>query len=261
MVFHTHIPRTPLDDFVELFWLYESYAVPHAMERVLPTGTIELVTILGDGARGGGPIVSGAHSQSFTLDTARPMSVIGVHFKPGGAFPFLGAPAGELHNAHVSLDALWGSRAAGELRDRLLDTRSAPARFRILEESLLARATMPLVRHPGVAFALREFGRVPHARTIADVTQQVALSPKRFIQVFRDQVGLTPKLFCRVRRFQEVLRTIQAQRQVEWADVAVACGHYDQAHFIADFRAFSGLNPTAYLRMRGEHLNHVPLVD
>src|SRR5687767_9605556 len=66
MVFHTHIPRPPLDGFVELLWRYESYAVPHAMERVLPTGTMELVTILGDGARGGGgPIISGAHSQSF----------------------------------------------------------------------------------------------------------------------------------------------------------------------------------------------------
>jgi AraC-like DNA-binding protein len=259
MVALTYIPARPLADFVELLWLYESYAPPHGMERVLPTGTMELVTILGDGA-GGGPIVSGAHSQSFTLDTSLPMSVMGVHFKPGGAFPFLGVPAGELHNAHVSLDALWGPKA-GELRERLLEARSPAARFRILEESLLSRATMSLSRHPAVDFALGEFGRVPHARTIADVTAHVGLSPRRFIQIFTDRVGLTPKLFCRVRRFQEVLRTIQRQQEVDWADVAVACGYYDQAHFIADFRAFSGLNPTAYLRMRGEHLNHVPLVD
>lgn len=77
--------------------------------------------------------------------------------------------------------------------------------------------------------------------------------------MFTEEVGLTPKLFCHIRWFQEVLRLIQRRRQVEWANIALACGDYDQSHFIRDFWAFSGLNPTAYLRVRGEHLNHVPL--
>ena len=69
------------------------------------------------------------------------------------------------------------------------------------------------------------------------------------------------KLFCRIQRFQEVLHLIGTGRQVEWADVALTCGYFDQAHFIHDFRTFSGLNPTAYLAQRSEHLNHVPLPD
>ena len=259
MDFHTHIPPGPLSEFVELFWLYECYAPPHGTERVLPQGTMELVVILGEHADTGA-VVSGAHSETFLLDTARPMSVLGVHFKPGGAFPFLGLPAGELHNAHVALDGLWGRRA-GELRERIHETKSPAAKFRVLEQALLTRAALPLERHPAVAFALGAFNSVPHARTIAEVTERVGLSPRRFIQLFKDQVGLTPKLFCRVRRFQEVLRAIHDAREVDWADMALAAGYYDQAHFIADFREFSGLNPTAYLKMRGEHLNHVPLAD
>ncbi len=87
------------------------------------------------------------------------------------------------------------------------------------------------------------------------------LSPKRFIQVFSEEVGLTPKLFCRVRRFQEVLRLIEKGQHIEWAEIALTCGYFDQAHCIHDFRAFSGLNPTTYLTHRGEHRNHVPLGD
>ena len=259
MELYTHIPKPPLAEFVESFWLYEGYAPGHGMERVLPQGTVELVVVVGEEADGGA-VVSGAHSEAFVLDTARPMSVLGVHFRPGGAFPFLGLPAGELHNVHVALEALWGG-AAGELRERVHGARTPAAKFRILERALLARAALPLARHPAVEFALEAFGRVPRARTIAEITDRVGLSPRRFIQLFKDQVGLTPKLFCRVRRFQDVLRTIHSAREVDWAGVAVACGYYDQAHFIADFRAFSGLNPSAYLRVRGEHLNHVPLVD
>jgi hypothetical protein len=60
---------------------------------------------------------------------------MGVHFKPGGAFPFLEAPAGELHNVRVPLDVVWGKSAA-EMQERLLETRTAASRFRILEQCL-----------------------------------------------------------------------------------------------------------------------------
>ena len=62
-----------------------------------------------------------------------------------------------------------------------------------------------------------------------------------------------------MRRFQEVVRLVAARERVEWASVSASCGYFDQAHFIRDFRAFSGLNPSAYLTLRGEHVNHVPL--
>ncbi len=52
-----------------------------------------------------------------------------------------------------------------------------------------------------------------------------------------------------------------ARKSVEWANVALDCGYFDQAHFIHDFRAFSGINPTTYLARRTPHRNHVPLVS
>ena len=97
--------------------------------------------------------------------------------------------------------------------------------------------------------------------SIGEMIGKVGLSPRRFVQVFTEEVGVTPKLFCRIRRFQQVLRRIQKERRVEWVDVATDCGYYDQAHFIRDFRAFSGLNPSSYLVQRGEHLNHVPVAE
>jgi AraC-like DNA-binding protein len=85
------------------------------------------------------------------------------------------------------------------------------------------------------------------------------VSHKHFIHEFRRHVGLTPKVFCRIRRFQEVLARIQAQKQVNWIDIAYACGYYDQAHFIRDFQAFSGLNPSAYVGRALEDRNFVPI--
>jgi AraC-like DNA-binding protein len=68
---------------------------------------------------------------------------------------------------------------------------------------------------------------------------------------------MTPKLYCRVRRFQAALSLMARQADVDWAQVALACGYFDQAHFNRDFRAFAGVTPTAYLLQRGEHPNHL----
>ena len=271
MIYRTYTPQPPLAAFVEMFWLYEGYNPPHAKERRLPDGSMELVINLREDAirlydpqyhdrfrSTRGCVISGTYTKYVVLDTASQSSMIGIHFKPGGAFPFLNLPATELRDETIPLDVLWGA-TANELRDQLREAQSPETRFRILEHSLLAQLARPLTRHPAITFALKEFQNTTH--TIADVTGQIGLSPKRFIAIFSKEVGLTPKLFCRIRRFQETLQRIRCGKQVDWAEIALACGYFDQAHFIHDFQAFSGFNPGAYLRHQGEHLNHVPLPD
>ena len=113
---------------------------------------------------------------------------MGVRFKPGGAFPFLDLPAGELHNTHVPLEELWGSRADA-LHGRLLEARTPTAMFDVLEQALLEQAIRPPARHPAVAFALGEFQAGPHAPTVGDVIRHVGLSPRTFIRLSRRKSG------------------------------------------------------------------------
>jgi AraC-like DNA-binding protein len=254
----TYIPRQPLADFVELLWWYQRDTVSHTKERLLPMGTMELVLDLAKETSG--PWICGAHSKSFEIETSEPATIVGVHFKAGGAFPFLGLPAGELHNVRLTLDTLWGSKS-GLLRERLFEATTPAAKFRVLEQTLMEQATCPLTRRPAVDFALKEFAAAGPARTVSQVVEETGLSPRRFIQLFRDEVGLTPKLYRRICRFQQLLQRIQGRQRINWTNTALDCGYYDQAHFIHDFRTFSGLNPTTYLRVRGEHLNHIPLAD
>ena len=250
----------------------EQAPTPHPRERLLPDGSVELVVNLHDErvpvyTRGNleqcevfrGSVVCGPHSQFFAIDTATELNVVGVHFKPGGAYPFFKLPSWELHNLHVGLDALWGRAAAGELRERSLLAATPEAKARVFEQALLAAAGGVPERHPAVAFALNTFHETAEAQKIGAVAEQIGLSPRRFIEVFRKEVGLSPKLFCRVRRFQQVLRMISAGRGLDWAEIAVTCGYFDQSHFIHDFQTFSGINPSSYLADHIEHLNHVPM--
>jgi hypothetical protein len=73
--FHCRRPGSPLSDFVDFLWTYEGYLSPHAQERLLPTGTIELVfTMDADGGVADG--IAGPRSEFMVLDTPRPFSAI-----------------------------------------------------------------------------------------------------------------------------------------------------------------------------------------
>ena len=129
MFFDTYIPAAPLSDFVENFWAYEFNSSP-LKEQIFPTGTFEFVFNLRDdkmriykGTQAdafvsySGAIASGPYSRSFVTDTALEAYVMGVHFKPGGAFPFLRFNSGELRDTHIDLQMIWG-RSAVEIREQ-----------------------------------------------------------------------------------------------------------------------------------------------
>ena len=273
MPFLTYVPRSPLANFVELFWYCDGYALKHSKERVLPDGLAQLVIGLHDGPLRTfdihdpgrtqsfkGSLLCGPRSKCSIIDTASLGPSMGVQFRAGGAFPFLGVPAGDLHNLNVSLEALWGEKAE-ELHGRLMEARTPAARFQILEESLLARAQAGPERHPAVRQALSEFQAATPGQTVADVIRRTGFSAKWLVTLFTDQVGMTPKLYCRLRRFQNALSLIGSVPAPDWSESALASGYYDQAHFNRDFSDFAGLNPTQYLRTRSEHPNHVRVAD
>ena len=280
MRFRSHKPSCPLSDFVENFWLCDGYTPPHLRERILPTGTFELVFNLHDDelrvytardpdrcSRLPGMVVAGPYGGYFVTDRAEDASVMGVHFKPGGAFPFLGPAADELLDTHVSLQDIWG-RCALEIRERVSAERTAARRFQILQDALLSRLVRRSERHPAVLSALDYFRRDPSRAVVGKLARDLGLSNRRFIDVFNFEVGVKPKLFVRILRFQRVLQQVNHVPLVDWAQLALEQGYFDQSHLIRDFVAFSGMSPADYLcrlhalRNDGTHpikINHLPL--
>lgn len=279
MVFRSYSPGPPLSAFVENFWLYRGYSSLYLRERIFPTGTFEIVFNLKNDelriykasdadayARFSGAIVSGPYTGFFVTDSAEEASVMGVHFKPGGAFPFLGFAADEFANTHVDLSDVWGA-AAGEIRDRLFHARIPERRFRVLEKALLSRLLRRLEHHPAVSLALMRFNADGARTMVRRLAREAGLSDRRFIDVFRAEVGLKPKVFARIRRFQNVLPIVHQTSPPDWGQLAVQHGYFDQSHLIRDFVAFSGFSPADYLARLGDlrsnsqqvKFNHLPL--
>jgi len=252
--FRRYALRRPLSDYLVGLWSYGHYAQSHPLERLLPTGTMNLVVRVDAGGRASA-IVSGARSSYVLLDTSTPFSVIAASFKAGGGFPFFGRPADELQNLSVPLDALVG-RDASHLCDRLLNARTTLSRFQTLERFLFARLEEHTGRSAAVCYALRAFHDSSRMPRIASVVDEIGWSAARFIATFRHEVGLAPKVYCRVARFRTVVARVDGSDDVDWSDVALACGYFDQSHFVHDFKEFAGITPSEYLKERVS-ANHV----
>jgi AraC-like DNA-binding protein len=260
-------PRPPLADYVEFFGHWRPHGSGYR-SRALPRGAVTIVFDVGQRQRldfytADGcsrltvppAVVAGAHRASYLTDIAADEPAMAVHFRPGGAFPFLGIPLGDLEDVAVGLDDIWG-RSGQELHQRLIAASSVTDRFAILENFLLSRARFSVRGHPGVAAALAAVEANPSVH-MADVRGLTGLSTRRMIALFRAEVGLAPKAYARVRRLQATLRRLSSDA-AGGASIAADTGYFDQAHFVREFRSFTAMTPTQYGQQRLVLPSHVP---
>ncbi|MCC5805931.1 MAG: helix-turn-helix transcriptional regulator [Opitutales bacterium] len=273
MNYQTLTPAPALSAAVESIWIYSGYRPPHLLERVLPSGTVEMIVQLeGSPFRCydpvsfalkqvmHGPLIVGARTEVQVIDTEQQLDVMGVHFKPGGIRSLFAMPANEFSGMDVPVDAVWNGFGE-EIAVRLSQAPSPVRKLKEMERMLLSRLDAARQPHPAVPAALHRIEQAEVPISVGALAEDLGLSFRRFIEVFTSHVGLTPKSYSRIRRFQRALRIIHNRRQRSWADLAFDCGWCDQAHMIRDFKTFSGLTPREYESLNVEFMLHVPVEE
>jgi len=260
MTFIFHVPAPPLNFYINRFY-YPNESLPLPREKILPLPALDLKINFGGGFQvygtdQGEPFttvteswVLGLWTTYHMVDWPSDLEYLGVSFKPGGAYRFLGLPLSELQNQVVSLDAIWGTFAA-ELRERLYAAPTIQERFALLEQFLLARLREAPHGLKAVQYVVAEIARQHGALSIRELSERMGMSQKHLIVQFKQMVGCTPKELGRLYRFGDILASIDLTQPVDWTLVAHQFHFHDQSHFIRDFREFTGHTPTDYLRLR-----------
>lgn len=255
-----HIPSPPLDAYIDYFY-YLDGSMPHQYEKVLPTGWLDLEVNLGDtiqiyDASGTKPVATcieswwvGVWSTYGTVEWPSNIQLVGIHFKPGGAYPFLNFPLSELHNQIIPAESIWGAFAT-ELHERLCAEPTIEARLALFEQLLLTRLCdspygLNAVRH-GVSQIALHNGLL----SIKALRDHIGISQNHLLTQFKRMVGISPKALAQLYRLKHILRSIDPTQAVDWTQIAHQSGYYDQAHFCNDFRSFTGHSPTDYLGLR-----------
>jgi AraC-like DNA-binding protein len=265
MIYVEHQPGPAIGSCVRLLWYCKAPALPHARERILPRGEMQIVVNLagdtltqhsddhaGEVWELPSSIVVGARGRYDLVDTRDLEELLGVVFWPGGAAPFFREDAGAFFEKFISLEDIVGRC---DVRALLHEQRSPQQKLLALERWLTAGVTDRVLRRkPVVVQALRLLSR----HSVRESARLLALSERRLHQILTTEVGLSPKLWSRVQRFQRAVDLLHKGAEPRWSTLALECGFYDQSHFCNEFRAFSGLDPSAYSDSHRVWANHVP---
>lgn len=266
MRFLSRTPPAALAPFVEHLWWFDG-DLDDGKERVLPSGRGQLLVNLHEdemrtydasgravAERCRGATLAGASGAPVVIDTAEQRRIVGVSFRPGGAWPFLRMPVDAVGTGSVELGEIWG-RPGEVVRERLLGARGACATLDALAAILIEQIARPPVTDRAVEHAIVALER---GASVASIVESTGLAQRTLLRRFRERVGISPKRYARIRRFQRVLSVAGRGAPLDWARVAQDLGFADQAHLIHDFRAFAGISPTAYRAVAGMR-NHVAI--
>lgn len=262
MIYCERAPAPILRPWIRSLWYCCAPSVNFSYERVLPNGCMQIVLNLARDfltncnddlfeSRLPPAIVVGARRSYELIATQDLAEIAGIVIEPGGFAGLFRERADLIFERFVAVADLW----RGFRLDPILEANSPGNKLNALERLLRDTIREPAKRSDLLDRALR-FLELPNT-SVRQCADYEGVSERRLSQVFREQVGMSPKAWCRIRRFQMAVASLHQGIEVHWADLAIRCGYYDQAHFINDFRAFSGINPTTYSTLRGRWQNHV----
>jgi AraC-like DNA-binding protein len=259
------VPQPPLDQLVDDLYYLEG-TPPYSRFKLPPMPSAVLILNIGDrfliGDSGTRPVefADGCLLTTGTrhIEFGYPASTrsVGVHFKPWGWTPFVGIPGSEVCDLQLTVEQMWG-RFGDELRDRL-DAASTPGKMLALLEEELRRRVADV---PGLGLVRHASGRIAAAWgavSIGGLCEDAGVSTTHLAHRFKQIVGITPKRLARTYRFAKVVFSVDAAAAVDWGDLAVRAGYFDQSHFVKDFQTFTGCTPTAYLALRRRFLAEHP---
>jgi AraC-like DNA-binding protein len=194
------------------------------------------------------------------IDTEAPFGsrIVGVAFTEIGAAAFLRIPQHLVANRTGSFEDLVGADAR-RLHQRLLNTPDSVDCLRLTESFLLGRIASGFNVHPLVNWAARLIATSSGRLRTGHLVRESGISRKHLSRLFREHVGLLPTTLARIHRFQNALQSVATRGPVDWSEVALDAGYYDQPHMVNEFRELSGLTPLQLARCARPDANSVVL--
>lgn len=248
----------PLKPLVKVIWSMESdfQVLDGPPMHILPDTCVELVVHFSDPYKTTFSDNSiSVQEQSFVVAQMKSLmkiqpngktGFIAVRFSAVGAYHFFGMPMKEIANCETGLRRLWKDMAP-EIEEKICFAKTTLQRAQIIQRYLRIQLSRNGFVDKAIEFCVNEIKQAKGQMPVEALADKVGISNRQLVRRFDKCIGLSPKEFSRITKFICTLDMMNAVKNKSLTAIGFEAGYYDLAHFIHDFKEFSGMTPTDYL--------------
>ena len=249
-------PQQNLAEWVKCYWTLEStFENTPLKNTIIPDGTMKLIFHYGDTYKHHPSdkesiilpkcFLIGQLTRPYVVEPLGTTGSFVVRFQPNGFLPFADITIKEIQNTAVPLDKLFG-KDGEEIGKRILKANSTSERIKLIETFLLKRLTdksnIDNIVKSTVDTILNANGQF----SVNELSKQNNINRRQLTRKFSSIIGLSPKQLSKTVRIQNALKMLLTQEVTSLTDLAYENEYFDQAHFIKDFKEYTGLTPKEF---------------
>ncbi|MBK7232058.1 MAG: helix-turn-helix transcriptional regulator [Saprospiraceae bacterium] len=252
MKFEKHFPTDRLKDYVKYFVVSEN---EHETEyKVLPSSGLvigfqykgQLSSIKDNNTN---PLaaagITGMTDRYKIFKNSGNIGSILVYFTETGFSHFATNPSYELFNVSLSLDSIFEKYKVEEVEEKLAQASTDKQRINSVEKFLLTQLK-DIQTDKLIVEAVKLIYHSNGTIRVKELNEKLLISQSPFEKRFRKVVGTTAKKFASIVRFNKVLDDLSKHKTL--TEICYENNFFDQAHFIKDFKQYTGTAPENFKR-------------
>jgi len=169
-----------------------------------------------------------------------------VVFQPGALYRLLGLSLHELTNESIEAELILGSQIES-INDQLYHAKHHQQMVQIVESLMFKLFNTTRYEALPIDGITRQMLNPTH--NLDWYISNAFLSHRQFDRKFLQRVGISPKEYLRVIRFDQAYRMKNTCPEMNWFNIAVACGYHDYQHLSKETKAFTGQTPSSFFAM------------
>ena len=139
-----------------------------------------------------------------------------------------------------------GMQNADKIGEQILNANSSSERITFIETFLLERLVEKNTIDNIVKSTVETIIEANGQFSVNELSEQNNINRRQLTRKFSSTIGLSPKQLSKTIRIQNTLKTLLTKDIKSLTDLAYENEYFDQAHFIKDFKEFTGLTPKEF---------------
>lgn len=265
MILKRIIPRLELQPFIDTFWVFENdFGVPTEDSRIIaPNGKAKFIysylnglSTIDNGIQTNYSehdiFFIGIWDKPVTLTSkARTTGTIGIELTPNGLHRFTRLSAFEIVNKIYSFTDIYGL-AGSDLLERLANTINIEGKIAELQQFLINIINLTNRNNTLIDYSVQLIKNSSGIVSIKELEEKMGYSKRYLDMLFKEHIGISPKTYAGIVRFQSFYKLWANNENSNFYGHNLYELYYDQAHFIKEFKKFTGHSPKQYAILKND---------